>query len=65
MQSWPQPGREASQIRSMWRRIRGFPVDDEVAPAQAEEKAGKSRDEADAAVAKTNGQVNGASIKSE
>ncbi|KAL8689405.1 MAG: hypothetical protein Q9218_004917 [Villophora microphyllina] len=54
---------KTSKIRSMWLRLQELDDDGLVPPAEAEEQAQRARQEAQAAVTKTNGQVNGASIR--
>ncbi|KAL8738090.1 MAG: hypothetical protein Q9181_001076 [Wetmoreana brouardii] len=61
-QFWPNLDKKEplkpSKIRSLWRRMKGLPDDD---AEQAEKRGSK----AEAAVAKINGQVNGATVKAQ
>ncbi|KAI4224265.1 MAG: hypothetical protein L6R36_004798 [Xanthoria steineri] len=65
MEFWPNPGTKSSQVRSMYRRLKGIPEDDEERRVQAQDEADKARREALAASSTTNGQVNGASVRAE
>ncbi|KAL8785229.1 MAG: hypothetical protein Q9213_003498 [Squamulea squamosa] len=61
MDYWPNPGTKSSQVRSMYRRLKGIPEDDEERRVKAQDEADKARREAQAAPSSTKGQVNGAS----
>lgn len=65
MEFWPNPGTKSSQVRSMYRRLKGIPEDDEERRVQAQDEADKARREALAASSTTNGQVNGTSVRAE
>ncbi|KAL8948551.1 MAG: hypothetical protein Q9222_005273 [Ikaeria aurantiellina] len=60
---WPNSGTKSYQIRSMYRRLKGLPEDDEERREKAEEAAEKARREAKASAAANNkiGHINGAS----
>lgn len=65
MDFWPNPGTKSSQVRSMYRRLKGIPEDAEERRVQAQDEADKARREALAASSTTNDQVNGASVRAE
>ncbi|KAI4276736.1 MAG: hypothetical protein L6R38_005581 [Xanthoria sp. 2 TBL-2021] len=65
MEFWPNPGTKSSQVRSMYRRLKGIPEDDEERRVKAQDEADKARREVQAASSTTNGQVNGVSVRAE
>ncbi|KAL8912366.1 MAG: hypothetical protein Q9172_007517 [Xanthocarpia lactea] len=65
MEYWPNAGTKSNQVRSMYRRLKGIPEDDEERRVKAQDEADRARREAQAAPATTNGLVNGASVRAE
>ncbi|KAL8870750.1 MAG: hypothetical protein Q9198_007560, partial [Flavoplaca austrocitrina] len=62
MEYWPNPGTKSSQVRSMYRRLKGIPEDDEERRVKAQDDAEKARREIQLTSSIKNGQVNGASF---
>ncbi|KAL9635277.1 MAG: hypothetical protein Q9204_002680 [Flavoplaca sp. TL-2023a] len=62
MEYWPNPGTKSSQVRSMYRRLKGIPEDDEERRVKAQDDAEKARREIQPTSSIKNGQVNGASF---
>ena len=62
MEYWPNPGTKSSQVRSMYRRLKGIPEDEEERRVKAQDEAEKARREIQSTPSTTNGQVNGASV---
>ncbi|KAL8802117.1 MAG: hypothetical protein Q9200_006698 [Gallowayella weberi] len=56
---WPNPGTKASQVRSMYRRLKELPEDDEERRVKAQDEADRARREAAGAHSGANGRVHG------